>query len=308
MPERQGLYGSNAVESQSPMQPGKAVQTIGILSRPRREQLSVVVPPLLKWLEARGIKPVLDKDTAAAATGGLQGQPAPAVADVSEFLLVLGGDGTILAAARLAASRHIPILPINMGRLGFLTSFTLDELYPALEEALRGQSSISQRVMLQAELVRAGSVVETQCALNEAVVHKGSFARMIQLELSIESDFVCRYRADGLIVSSPTGSTAYSLSAGGPILHPAVGAFIITPICPHMLSDRPLVVPDTSTIEVRVGDAESVYLTIDGQRGLPMQPTDIARIRRGNEQLQLIQPPNKPYFEILRGKLKWGEA
>ena len=291
------------------MQPGKTVQTIGILSRPRREQLSAVVPPLLKWLEARGIKPVLDEDTAAALAGRFPGQPAPAVAEVSELLLVLGGDGTLLAAARVAASRHIPILPINMGRLGFLTSFTLDELYPALEEALRGHSSISQRVMLQAELVRAGSVIETQCALNEAVVHKGSFARMIQLELSIDSDFVCRYRADGLIVSSPTGSTAYSLSAGGPILHPAVGAFLITPICPHMLSDRPLVVPDTCTVEVRLNDdTESVYLTIDGQRGLAMQPTDIARVRRANEQLQLIQPPKKPYFEILRSKLKWGEA
>jgi len=167
------------------MQPGKTVQTIGIVSRPRRAQLSVVVPPLLKWLEARGIKPVLDEDTAAAMTGGFQGQPAAAVADGSELLLVLGGDGTILAAARLAATRHIPILPVNMGRLGFLTSFTLDELYPALEKALRGQSSVSQRVMLQAELVRAGSVVETQCALNEAVVHKGSFARTIQLALSI---------------------------------------------------------------------------------------------------------------------------
>lgn len=300
------VYG---VESHTPMRPGKTVQTIGILSRSRREQLSVIVPPLLQWLEDRGIKPVLDEDTAAALTGGFHGQPAPAVADVSELLLVLGGDGTILAAARLAASRHIPILPINMGRLGFLTSFTLDELYPALEEALRGHSSISQRVMLQAELVRAGAVIETQCALNEAVVHKGSFARLIQLELSIDSDFVCRYRADGLIVSSPTGSTAYSLSAGGPILHPAVGAFLITPICPHMLSDRPLVVPDTCTVEVRLNDdTESVYLTIDGQRGLAMQPTDIARVRRANEQLQLIEPPRKPYFEILRSKLKWGEA
>lgn len=291
------------------MQPGKTIQTIGILSRPRREQLSAVVPPLLKWLEAHGVKPVLDQDTAAALTGGFQGRPAASVADLSELLLVLGGDGTILAAARLAVSRHIPILPINMGRLGFLTSFTLDDLYPALEEALKGQSSVSQRVMLQAELVRAGSVIETQCALNEAVVHKGSFARMIQLELSIDSDFVCRYRADGLIVSSPTGSTAYSLSAGGPILHPEVGAFLVTPICPHMLSDRPLVVPDRSTIEVRLnGETESVYLTIDGQRGLAMQGTDIARLRRASEQLQLIQPPKKPYFEILRSKLKWGEA
>lgn len=291
------------------MQPGKTFQTIGILSRPRREQLSVVVPPLLKWLEARGIKPLLDEETAAALPAGSKGQPRPAVADASQLLLVLGGDGTMLAAARLAAPRNIPILPINMGSLGFLTSFTRDELYPALEETLAGHSSISQRVMLQAELVRAGSVIESQNALNDVVIHKGALARMIQLELSINSDFVCRYRADGLIVSSPTGSTAYSLSAGGPIVHPAVEAFIITPICPHMLSDRPLVVRDYCCVEVKMnGDAESVYLTLDGQRGVPLQPTDILRVARAKEQLQLIQPPRKPYFEILRSKLKWGEA
>jgi len=287
----------------------KAFHTIGIFSRPRREQLSVVVPPLLKWLEARGIKTVLDEETAAALQSGSKGQPRSAVADASQLLLVLGGDGTMLAAARLAAPRGIPILPINMGSLGFLTSFTLDELYPALAETLAGNSSISQRVMLQAELVRAGSVIENQRALNDVVIHKGALARMIQLELSINSDFVCRYRADGLIVSSPTGSTAYSLSAGGPIVHPAVEAFIITPICPHMLTDRPVVVRDYCQLEVKMnGDAESVYLTLDGQRGVPLESTDILRVHRAKEHLQLIQPPKKPYFEILRNKLKWGEA
>jgi len=291
------------------MEPEKALQTIGILSRPRREQLSVVVPALLKWLENRGIKTVLDEETAAALPAGGKGQPRSAVADASQLLLVLGGDGTMLAAARLAAPRRIPILPINMGSLGFLTSFTLDELYPALEETLAGNSSISQRVMLQAELVRGGSVIENQRALNDVVIHKGALARMIQLELSINSDFVCRYRADGLIVSSPTGSTAYSLSAGGPIVHPAVEAFIITPICPHMLTDRPVVVRDYCQIEIKMnGDAESVYLTLDGQRGVPLEPTDILRVQRAKEALQLIQPPKKPYFEILRNKLKWGEA
>lgn len=291
------------------MEPEKAFQTIGILSRPRREQLSVVVPPLLRWLESRGIKAVLDEETTAVLPSGSKGQARSKVADASQLLLVLGGDGTMLAAARLAAPRQIPILPINMGSLGFLTSFTLDELYPALEETLAGHSSISQRVMLQAELVRASSVMETQSALNDVVIHKGALARMIQLELSINSDFVCRYRADGLIVSSPTGSTAYSLSAGGPIVHPAVEAFIITPICPHMLTDRPLVVRDYCCLEVKMnGDAESVYLTLDGQRGVPLQSTDILRVTRAKEQLQLIQPPKKPYFEILRNKLKWGEA
>lgn len=291
------------------MAPEKAFQTIGILSRPRREQLSVVVPPLLKWLEARGIRAVLDEETAAALPTGSKGQARAAVADASQFLLVLGGDGTMLAAARLAAPRQIPILPINMGSLGFLTSFTLDELYPALEETLGGNSSISQRVMLQAEIVRGGSVIESQRALNDVVIHKGALARMIQLELRINSDFVCRYRADGLIVSSPTGSTAYSLSAGGPIVHPAVEAFIITPICPHMLTDRPVVVRDYCCLEVKLnGDTESVYLTLDGQRGVPLEPTDIVRVTRAKEELQLIQPPKKPYFDILRNKLKWGEA
>ena len=156
------------------MQPGKTFQTIGILSRPRREQLSVVVPTLLKWLQERGIKPILDEETAAVLPTGSKGQPRSDVADASQILLVLGGDGTMLAAARLAAPRGIPILPINMGSLGFLTSFTLDELYPALEGTIAGHSSISQRVMLQAELVRGGSVIESQRALNDVVIHKGA--------------------------------------------------------------------------------------------------------------------------------------
>jgi NAD+ kinase len=291
------------------MPPGPTFQTIGIFSRPRRAQLSVVVPPLLKWLAARGVTVIYDEETASALTDGSKGQLRPPIADASQLLLVLGGDGTMLAAARLAAPRGIPILPINMGSLGFLTSFTLDELYPALEETLSGRSEVSQRVMLQAELERVGSVIESQCVLNDVVIHKGALARMIELELSINSEFVCRYRADGLIVSSPTGSTAYSLSAGGPIVHPTVESFIITPICPHTLSDRPLVIRDSCCIEIKLnGVTESVYLTLDGQRGIPMQATDRLRVCRAKKQLKLIQPPKKSYFEILRNKLKWGEA
>jgi NAD+ kinase len=291
------------------MPPGPTFQTIGILSRPRRAHLSVVVPSLLKWLEARGVATVYDEETAEALPDGYKGRARALVADSSQLLLVLGGDGTMLAAARLAAPRGIPILPINMGSLGFLTSFTLEELYPALEEALSGRSSVSQRVMLQAELERAGSAIEAQCVLNDVVIHKGALARMIELELGIDSEFVCRYRVDGLIVSSPTGSTAYSLSAGGPIVHPTVESFIITPICPHTLSDRPLVIRDSCRIEIKLNEVtESVYLTLDGQRGIPMQATDRLRVCRAKEQLKLIQPPKKSYFEILRNKLKWGEA
>jgi len=291
------------------MHPGQTFQSVGIVSRPRRAQLSVVVPPLLKWLAARGVAAAYDEETAAALADPSNGKTRQLVADCSQLLLVLGGDGTMLAAASLAAPRGIPILPINMGSLGFLTSFTLEELYPALEDALAGRYSVSQRVMLQAELARAGTVIESQCALNDAVIHKGALARMITLELQINSDFVCRYRADGLIVASPTGSTAYSLSAGGPIVHPAVESFLITPICPHTLSDRPLVVPDSTSIEIKLnGDAESVFLTLDGQRGIPMQVTDRVRVSRAKDALKLIYPPKKSYFEILRNKLKWGEA
>jgi len=291
------------------MHPGQTFQTIGILSRPRRAQLSVVVPSLLKWLAARGVTAAYDEETAAVLPDSSKGQPRQLVADSSQLLLVLGGDGTMLAAARLAAPRGIPILPINMGSLGFLTSFTLEELYPALEDTLAGRHSVSQRVMLQVELERDRSIIESQCVLNDAVIHKGALARMIELELGINSEFVCRYRADGLIVSSPTGSTAYSLSAGGPIVHPTVESFIITPICPHTLSDRPLVIRDSCCIEISLNAVtESVYLTLDGQRGIPMQPTDRLRICRAEEQLKLIQPPKKSYFEILRNKLKWGEA
>jgi len=291
------------------MRPGKSFQTIGIISRPRRSNLSVVAPPLLKWLEERGVQALYDEETAGSLPGSTKGKTRQQVADASQLLLVLGGDGTLLAAARLAATRGIPILPINMGSLGFLTSFTLDELYPALEDTLGGRFSVSERVMLYVELERGGKVIETQRVLNEAVVNKGALARMIELELSIDGDFVCRYRADGLIVASPTGSTAYSLSAGGPIVHPGVESFIITPICAHMLSDRPLVVRDSSSIQMKLsGNTESVFLTLDGQRGIPLQATDIVRISRSKELLKLIQPPRKSYFEILRNKLKWGEA
>src|SRR6267143_6101333 len=289
------------------MQPGKSFQTIGIISRPRRSSLSVVAPPLLKWLEERGVQALYDEETAGSLTGSTKGKTRQQVADASQLLLVLGGDGTMLAAARLAATRRIPILPINLGSLGFLTSFTLNELYPALEDTLAGRSSFSQRVMLSTELERGGKVIESQRVLNDAVINKGALARMIELELSIDADPVCRYRADGLIVATPTGSTAYSLSAGGPIVHPSVESWIITPICPHTLTDRPVVVRDSSLVEVHLsGDTQSVFLTLDGQTGIPMQAADVVRMRRSAQRLKLIQPAQKSYFEILRSKLKWG--
>jgi NAD+ kinase len=291
------------------MHPPASFHTIGIISRPRRSNLVVVVPALLHWFEARGIRVLYDTETAGCLHNSSKGMNREQVAEQSQLLLVLGGDGTLLAAARVAAPLGIPILPINMGSLGFLTSFMLEELYPALEETLAGHFSSSERVMLDVVLERAGTVIERQTVLNEAVIHKGALARMIELELTIDADFVCRYRVDGLIVATPTGSTAYSLSAGGPIVHPSVESWIITPICPHTLSDRPVVVRDSASVEVDISpNTESVYLTLDGQTGIPVQAVDKVRMKRAAERLRLIQPPRKSYFEILRSKLKWGEA
>jgi NAD+ kinase len=284
-------------------------KSIGVISRPRRSSLHAVVPPLLQWLESRGLKVFYDEETASSLPSPTKGLAREEVAAQSEILLVLGGDGTLLAAARVAASRGIPILPVNMGSLGFLTSFTVEELYPALEETLAGRSSMSARVMLQVQLFRGDTMIDQQHVLNDAVVNKSALARMIELELSIEGDFVCRYRADGLVLATPTGSTAYSLSAGGPIVHPGVEAFIITPICPHTLTDRPVVVRDSCCIDVKLtGSAESVFLTLDGQKGIPLQSEDRISITRSPLCLNLIQPPKKSYFEILRNKLKWGEV
>jgi NAD+ kinase len=289
--------------------PSVPLRTIGIFSRPRRADISEIVKPLIEWLSKRGIRALYDTETAVSLREETSGRAREILADESDLLLVLGGDGTLLAAAREAAPRGIPILPINLGSLGFLTSFTLGELYPALEETIAGHLSANERVMLNASLLRDGLVLESQSVLNEAVITKGALARMIEIELSIDEDFVCRYRADGLIVATPTGSTAYSLSAGGPIVHPEVASIILTPICPHTLSDRPLVVGDGCSVEMRLrGVAESVYLTLDGQKGVLMESEDRVSIMRAKERLKLIQPHRKSYYEILRNKLKWGEA
>jgi NAD+ kinase len=291
------------------MQPSLQYRTIGIISRPRRSILAEIVPYLMIWLKDRGVTTVIDAETASSLNRGEIGKTRQQIVQEADLVLVLGGDGTMLAASREAAPRGIPILPVNLGGLGFLTSFTLEELYPALEEALAGRVAIDERVLLLVERTHDGSILTRQHALNEAVVHKGTPARMIELELHIDGGFVCRYRADGLIVATPTGSTAYSMSAGGPIVHPAVHSILVTPICPHTLSDRPVVVPDTSQIELRMAEnTDSIFLSMDGQIGVPLQAGDRVRITRAPERLKLIHLPKKTYFEILRNKLKWGEA
>jgi NAD+ kinase len=283
------------------------IRTVGIISKPRKENIAAVVPRLLEWLRARNLGVFYDKETAECIAPGGPEVPREELPSKTDIIILLGGDGTLLAAARMMGDSKVPILPVNLGGLGFLTSVTLEELYSVLEEVLAGNHRISERALLEAEVLRDGKVIERQRALNDAVLNKGTLARIIDLELLIDGGYVCSYKADGLIVSTPTGSTAYSLAAGGPIVYPVLDAFVITPICPHSLTNRPLVVPDTMRIEIDFhGGDESVFLTIDGQVGIELQAGDRIAIRKVDNKLRVIRPMKKTYFQILRNKLMWG--
>ncbi|MGC8794753.1 MAG: NAD(+)/NADH kinase [Bryobacteraceae bacterium] len=283
------------------------VSVIGIISKPGVPRAFEVVPGLVVWLRERGIQVRYDTTTAAY-LGRSDGLPREEVPEGCQLVIVLGGDGTLLAAARALRGRNVPLFPVNLGGLGFLTAITIDELYPELERALRGEHRIGRRRMLQCEVVRGQQVVSRYEALNDVVLTKASIARMIDLDAYVDAHFVCAYKADGLIVATPTGSTAYSLSAGGPIIFPRVAALCLTPICPHMLTNRPVIVPDTSIIRIvnRAADNDT-YLTIDGQVGEPLRSLDQVICRSSPHCLQLIRPPHSLFFDVLRQKLKWGE-
>jgi NAD+ kinase len=286
----------------------QVIRKVGIISRPRPNDIAAVVPDLLKWLAQYKVEVFVDPETAAAASLPGHERRREELPRIADLLIVLGGDGTLLAAARLENERGVPILPVNLGGLGFLTSVTLAELYPILEQTLAGENRTSERVMLDVRVIRGGEQVERHHALNDAVLNKAALARMIDLTLTVNGEFVSDFRADGLIISTPTGSTAYSLAAGGPIMYPRVEAFLVTPICPHMLTNRPLVVPETSRIEVKfVGPGEPVTLTLDGQVGIDLHPGDRVEIARAKQRLRLVRAPERTYYQILRDKLKWGE-
>jgi NAD+ kinase len=230
------------------------------------------------------------------------------VAEGCDLIVVLGGDGTLLSAARAMGRREIPLLPVNLGGLGFLTAISVPELFPELERAFRGEHRIARRKLLSTAVVRDGEVVACYEALNDAVLAKSSLARIIDLDTYVDDRFVCAYKADGLIISTPTGSTAYSLSAGGPVIYPSVPAICLTPICPHMLTNRPVLVPETSVIKsISRSPGDSVYLTIDGQVGNLIREGDAVICRSSESSLLLIRPPNLRFFDVLRQKLKWGE-
>jgi NAD+ kinase len=284
------------------------IRTAGIICKPIPEMVAAVVPPLREWLHARKIETLVDVRTATTLSADGSACAREDMAGKVNLLIVLGGDGTLLAAARALHGHLIPILAVNLGGLGFLTSVTLDELYPVLESVLAGKHRTTERMMLDAKIVHQNKPPVVQCALNDAVANKAALARMLDFDVSVDGSHVGRYRADGLIVATPTGSTAYSLAAGGPIIHPALDAFVITPICPHMLTNRPLVVPDTARVEldfVEVG--EQGFLTLDGQIGFQLEPKDRVVITKSASKVQFVNPPRLTYYEILRSKLRWGE-
>jgi NAD+ kinase len=284
------------------------IHSAGIICKPNRGLVSSVAPALFKWLRERNIEVFVEEETRACID-----LPAPALArtvlsDKIGLLIVLGGDGTLLSAARALDSHRVPILAVNLGGLGFLTSVTLDEMYPVLEQIIAGKHTTSERMMLDAEIIRGGNVSERQRALNDAVATKAALARMLEFDVYVDRNHVGRYRADGIIVATPTGSTAYSLAAGGPIIDPQLDAFVITPICPHMLTNRPLVIPHSATIELDFGPAnEPVYITLDGQMGFQLEPKDRVVITKSASRVTLVRPPHKTYFEVLRSKLRWSE-
>lgn len=283
-------------------------QRVGITSKPHKPEIKEIVPDLLKWLEQRGIEVLMDKETGAnlETADGCCGRTE--VVSKSDLVIVLGGDGTLLATARAVGANPVPILAVNLGALGFLTVVTLDELYPALEMTLAGEYTIDQRVRIESEVRRNGDIVSSFLALNDVVLNKGAIARVLDFDVCADGRFISTYKSDGLIVSTPTGSTAYSLAAGGPVVVPAVNSFIVTPICAHTLTNRSIVLPDSVTLDITMKHhRESVYVTIDGQVAIALRSNDRVQVKRSNYGFNLVRPPHKSYFDVLRQKLKWGE-
>lgn len=289
------------------------VSRVGIVAK---SHLRAATPHLVEigtWLRGRGVEAVFETATAALmpSTGGHRVVDKTALVSGVDMIVVLGGDGTLLsiADAIALAGTTIPILGINFGSLGFLTEVTLPELYASLDAALSGKATIEERMMLQSSTARRGSSLDNHIALNDVVITKAARARMIDLSVWVGDEFVTRVKADGLIVATPTGSTAYNLAAGGPIVQPNVDAVVLTPIAPHTLTNRPIVIPGASAVRVQplIESRDEVFVTFDGQAGFQLQERDEVRVRRADRPLRLIRPSTRSYFEVLRQKLKWGE-
>jgi NAD+ kinase len=284
------------------------VTRVGIVAKPDAPRAPEVISRLVEWLTGRGIVVTLEKETAGIvpATRAAAANKAE-LPGLSDLLIVLGGDGTLLSMARAVGDLGIPIMGVNLGGLGFLTATTLDEMLPSLEAVLEGRMIVEARLMLKTRVLRNGAAVFEHMALNDVVITKSAMSRIINLAVSVEGQYATAYRADGLILSTATGSTAYSLSAGGPIVSPALDAIVLTPICSHTLTNRPIVLPASHRIEVTVQSDQEIMLTVDGQVGVELRERDVVEVVKAPASIRLVRFPQKDFFSVLRTKLKWGE-
>ena len=284
-----------------------AARAVAIVSKPDTPQVASIVPGLLQWFERHGYRVITDRETMPYAQGIEAIDREGLGAHALDFVVVLGGDGTLLAAARTVAKAGIPVLGVNLGSLGFLAEVPLGDLYPTLEGIVAGKCGVEARSMVHCEVMRKGALVARYDALNDIVVGKGTISRLNHCDVYVNGVFVSSYKADSLIVSTPTGSTAYSLAAGGPILMPTMNAFVVTPVAAHSLTHRPLVVPDTAAIELVVNTGEDeAYLSIDGQVGQPMHDGDRVCCGKSGHEVKLLRIRGT-FFDVLREKLKWGQ-
>jgi NAD+ kinase len=284
------------------------IQNVAIFAKVHDPRCLGIAGDLINWLEEKGCTP-LPEEQLTRQLGYPAALTEEEILNQAELVVVLGGDGTLISVARLFSGRDIPILGVNLGSLGFLTEITVEELYTRLEKVLEGNPRVSERMMLEVTLHREGQQIEKCHVLNDMVINKGALARIVDLETKVNRHFLTTYKADGLIISTPTGSTGYSLSAGGPIIHPLMSCIVITPICPHTLTNRPIVVTDESVISITVASSfdEKVYLTLDGQVGFELREGDSVEVRKALMTTALVMSKTRDYFEVLRTKLKWGE-
>jgi len=282
------------------------VEKIGMILKQHDPRVRDVVAAVIPWLQSRGVEVFLDQAPTLPQPVSLNVVPLQELASKVDVVAVFGGDGTMLCAARIVADSGVPILGVNLGSLGFLTEVKPEEMHAALESLLAGEYQLEDRMLLEIEVSKRDRSLTRYLALNDAVINKGALARIIELEVSVNSQLVTLTRSDGLIISTPTGSTGYSLSAGGPILYPTLAALIITPICPHTLTNRPVVVPDGVVVGVCLRHGTDVMLTVDGQVGMPLEQGDCLTVRKATPVLRLVQSKGNPFFKLLREKLKWG--
>lgn len=279
------------------------IRTVGLVAKYQEAKAAQMVRWLIPWLKKRGKKVCVENGLARA---GAQSCSKKEMAFKADLIISLGGDGTLLNIAPLVERPEVPILGVNLGALGFITEVAVDELESVLSKTLSGDYEVEKRMTLEVRVLGKNGRPHKFRVLNDVVIAKGARSRIIDLETYIGKDYLCTYRADGLIVSTPTGSTAYSLSAGGPILYPSLEAFIITPICPHTLTNRPVVVPDGVVLGVKLRHGADVMLTVDGQIGVPLQANDELRISKATPVVRLVQATGNTFFRLLREKLKWG--